>query len=110
MANEIKVTIGCDYNKGNHHEQFGIPLKLSGVPRLASNNAKYLETLFEASGVDQSVGGGFDSGMVSIGTGIFELDTYNNVKVTTNSWLFLKNTELAPSGSYVEWGPRVRYT
>tara|TARA_Y100001963_G_scaffold29303_2_gene39809 strand:+ start:2711 stop:3271 length:561 start_codon:yes stop_codon:yes gene_type:complete len=108
MADELKVTIGCSYVNGRLREQFGTPLEVQNVPRLASNNSKYLETLFLASGVDQSTLG-FDAGVVTAHTGVRLLDTYNNAKVSTAGWLFMQNVEDAPSGDYIEWGPRVNY-
>tara|TARA_R100000008_G_C3586611_1_gene172932 strand:- start:3828 stop:4388 length:561 start_codon:yes stop_codon:yes gene_type:complete len=108
MANEIKVTIGCSYINGRLREQFGTPLELQNVPRLASDSSKHLDTLFVASGVDQSTLG-VDAGVVTAGTGITELDTYNNSKVATAGWLFMQNIEAVPSGDYIEWGPRVTY-
>ena len=109
MTHELKVTIGCTYKRGHDQEQFGIPAKLNGTPRLAENNAKYLETIFLASGVDQS-NFGYDGGVVTVGTGVAQIDTYNNSKITTNGWLFMKNIESVPSGDYIEWGPRVQFT
>ena len=108
MADEIKVTIGCSYKNGRLIEQFGTPLELQSIPRLAGNSAKYLETLFLASGIDQSTLG-VDAGVVTAGTGIHELDTYNNAKISTAGWLFMQNIEAYPSGDYIEYGPRVTY-
>ena len=109
MADEIKVTIGCTYKRQHNQETFGIPANFTGVPRLAANNAKYLETVFLASGVDQS-SAGYDAGMVTVGTGVSQVDTYNNSKITTHGWMFMKNIETTPSGDYIEWGPRVQFT
>ena len=108
MTNELKVTIGCTYRAGVLREQFGLPVELQHVPRNASDGSKYLETIFLASGVNQTIVG-FDGGIVTASTGILQLDTYNNSKVSTNGWLFMQNVESVPSGDYVEWGPRVQY-
>jgi len=108
MANELKVTIGCTYKTGVLREQFGLPVELQNVPRNASDGSKYLETIFLASGVSQSTVG-FDGGIVTASTGILQLDSYNNSKISTNGWLFMQNVESVPSGDYIEWGPRVQY-
>tara|TARA_R110002051_G_scaffold325564_2_gene428927 strand:+ start:891 stop:1442 length:552 start_codon:yes stop_codon:yes gene_type:complete len=106
MANEIKVTIGCSYINGRLREQVGTPLELQSVPRLASNSSKHLDTLFVASGVDQSTLG-VDAGVITAGTGVLLMDTD---KIDVVGWLFMQNVEDAPSGDYIEWGPRVQYT
>ena len=109
MARELKVTIGCTYKREHNQETFGIPAKFHGTPRLASNQAKYLETVFLASGVDQA-NAGYDAGMIVVGTGVTQVDTFNNAKITTHGWMFMKNIESVPSGDYIEWGPRVQFT
>jgi len=112
MANELKVTIGCTYKTGILREQFGLPLGgaagLQTVPRLASNNSKYLETVFLASGVNQTTIG-FDSAILTAQTGIIPIDSFVNALITTNGWVFMQNVEAPPSGDYIEWGPRVQY-
>ncbi len=108
MANELKVTIGCSYTSGRLKEQFGLPVNTQTVPRRASDGSKYLETIFFASGVDQSTQA-FDAGVVTAASSILTLDTYNNAKISTNGWLFLYNLESKPSGDYIEWGPKVTY-
>jgi len=108
MANELKVTIGCTYKTGILREQFGLPLELQTVPRLASDNSKYLETVFLASGVNQTTIG-FDSAILTAQTGIIPIDSFVNALITTNGWVFMQNVELPPSGDYIEWGPRVQY-
>jgi hypothetical protein len=108
MANELRVTIGAEYQRGHSAERFGLPIKLIGYPRKANDGRQYRETVFVASGVDQ-VSAGLDAGVISVtGVSDFYLDTYNNKKITTNGWLFMQNLE-SPSGSYVEYGPRVKF-
>ena len=108
MANELRITIGAEYQRGHSAERFGLPVKLIGFPRKATDGRQYRETIFVASGVDQ-VSAGLDAGVVSV-TGVedYYLDTYNNKKIQTNGWLFMQNLE-GPSGSYIEFGPRVKF-
>ena len=108
MADELKVTVGCSYRNGRLREEFGVPLKLQNVPRLAEDNSKYLENLYTASGIDQATAG-FDAGVMTASTGVTQIDTYNNAKVTTNGWLFMENIEPVPSGDYIQWGPTVTF-
>jgi len=107
MANEIKVTVGCDYTNKAHKEKFGNEVQFGSIPRRASTNGTYLETVFEPTGVDQATQK-YKSGTFTVGTGLSIIDT--SVELDAHGFVFLQNLENRPSGSFVEYGPRIKLT
>jgi len=107
MANEIKVTVGCHYTNKAQTEQFGNEVQFGSVPRRSNTNGVYLETVYEPTGVDQAVQK-YKSGTLIVGSGLSVVDT--SVELDTHGYVFLQNLETRPSGSFVEYGPRIKLT
>jgi hypothetical protein len=107
MANEIKVIVGCDYTNKTNKIKFGNEVPLTSPPRRAKNNNKYVEAVFEPTGVNQA-GNKYKSGILTVTSSLKVIDT--SEEIDTHGYIFLQNLETAPSGSYVEFGPRIKIT
>ena len=107
MANEIKVVVGCDFNNKTNSLKFGNEVPLSAPPRRSKNNNKYVETVFEPTDVNQ-LENKFKSGTIVVTSNLKVIDT--SEEIDTHGYIFLQNLESSPSGSYVEYGPRIKIT